>query len=138
MTTTSTETFTFGGKTVDQLPCCGIHALAEVTHQPFQAVWDAYKAKNHKGPKWRGRTHVFALACLGRALGFEMTRVANDTGTLEKFAEWHTKKDTFYLVRIGGHFVALRNGVVSDQGGVHSIDKYTRRRGRVTHAYEVQ
>lgn len=120
------------------LPCCGVYAVALVADVPFHKAWFEI-AKYMKRPNaWKGRTtHRERYVALGW-LGKRTKRVDCPRGiSLRVFVEDYTRKGGVYIVTLGSHIVAVKDGLVCDQYEHAPIAVHGSKKKRVRHAEEV-
>ncbi|MFC3706329.1 hypothetical protein ACFOOL_16400 [Devosia honganensis] len=125
---------------VSDLPNCGITALAVVTGQDYETMrlWFE-KAMGIKRPgAWKGwtKSSYYEKALRHFKVRFRWAVPAGASIALGAFSEMHTLKSATYLIRIPGHVLVLRDGLVLDNRGsepVKPVEKYRRR--KVTHAW---
>ena len=126
---------------VADLPNCGIVALAIVTGQHYDTMrdWFAQAMGITRPNAWKGwtKSSYYEKAMRHFKTRFYWAVPQGKPLTLEAFSDWHTIKDRAYLVRIPGHVLVLRNGIVLDNRGhgEKPVEKYRRR--KVTHAWRI-
>ena len=113
---------------------CGPHALAAVAGLPVEDVERQYATIHGKGPRWRGKSRIRGLRRTAYALGVDLKR-EDAGGTLKRWVA-EAIPGRRYLIRVGGHFVAVISGKVIDQHGNDRLEELART--RVTHAYFIQ
>ena len=120
--------------TNDTRPNCGPYALATVLGQHLYVVEATYAITNGKSKAWRGRSNIPGLTRTAKVLGHRI-EFGRGNGTLGRF----TKTNGFgtYLVRVGGHFVAVVDGLVIDQRGRGDERAEQMKRKRVTHVARI-
>lgn len=132
--------FAIDGKAAATMPCCGIYAVAVATGRMPQDIFDLYRVKFNKGPKWKGSTNIGKLLELLADLNVPVEHWNARAGrrTLRCFVRDVAEVDTTYLVRISGHFLIVRNSIVTDQTGFRQVEDYRRRRSTITHCYAIK
>jgi len=90
------------------------------------------------GVAWQGRTSVKHCLKVFDVLGGKVAMEINGRGSLKTFVKIYARPNKKYFVRVGGHFVAIINGIVYDQHEVGPIDNHWTSRKRVSHAYEIE
>lgn len=124
-------------------PHCGVLAVAMCAGVPFEKAWDLFA--KHRGPQWRGVTNhaqrIMALAELGakhsdtfhvpaatlRAYRTIQGSVPSDMAprvTAATFAAKYARPGVTYMLRVGGHVLTLRDGMLADQGGIAPAAKH--------------
>ena len=126
-------------KVIDNNRHCGTVALSSVTGCEVEGVV-AYFQRT-KAVSWKGRLYWRELLQYIRDLPggpkFKQLTRAVMGATLERFIDQHTVRDTTYLVRVGGHFLSVRNGHCIDQYQERDITEHWCARKRVSHAIKI-
>lgn len=121
-------------------PNCGVTAIAVIAKVPFDHVWEMCRKLSPacSKPRWRGRTTLRLLVELLKKLDVKH-QVMEQSGriSLHRFTDWYAPKSKTYLVRVGNHFVVVRNGHGIDQFGLRKISDSKLRRKMVTHIIEI-
>src|SRR3546814_8916081 len=103
--------------------CCGVLAVAIMADVPFQRAWDTLKPMQKRPGAWKGKTYhhhrIAALAILGHSAETATPTRRRTLTTVVKSLE----PGRTYMVRVRGHVVTVRNGIVVDQSGAHPIDR---------------
>ena len=133
---------------------CGVLAVAIMAGRPFEEAWDAIKSRSRKRGRWQGGTTHSERVTLLKAWGIPHRTVYHSPMarrgyikpagyddmlpicTLETFAKRYAKPGVTYMLRVSGHIVTLRDGMVIDQGYAGPVSGYFRRRSKVTHSVE--
>ena len=105
------------GMPVGSQPLCGVYALALVSHEPVQRVFNKIKKTYYKGSnQWRGGTYKNQV--LG-TLEFYKRKVKKvemkKRCTTATFSDYYAGKDKTYLLLVCGHWLTIHNGIVYDQ-----------------------
>ena len=108
-------------KLPENMPCCGVFAVATVTGLDFEEVFEDFRVTFGKQKNWRGRTNRTQYVKMLRKYGSKVTQVETKKMNLRRWVAVHTKKDVTYVVTTTGHVQVVRNGIVTDQHGVHPI-----------------
>jgi hypothetical protein len=118
-------------------PNCGPSSVAHLIGVDVEETMKKFAAVNPKrygGSRWQGYSYV--PDCLAVLNNHGKTQEMTERGSLKSFVEKHTTKSGQYFLRVGGHFVAVKNQKVYDNwfAGADPADcKWSRK--RVTHAY---
>ena len=110
---------------------CGPFALAAIIGIPVDEVERLYAKRYGKSTRWQGNSHIGGLVHLSKSIGHPLKKEGAG-GSLKRWVS-ESIPGRKYLVRVGGHFVAVINGDVIDQYGDDRLDILAKR--RVTHAY---
>ncbi len=116
----------------DYRPNCGPTAIAAIIDWGVDDVMEAYREQWRPGARWQGSSRLDKLIKTATRLGFTF-REEQAGGTLERWIDRNAIPGRKYLIRTGGHFMALVDGKVIDQLGDDRLSEL--RRKRVTHAY---
>ena len=95
------------------LPNCGPTAVAHAVNASVSDIMDLCRSTFKFGASWKGRT-------------------------LASWVEWETKPGVSYIVRTGGHFQHVKDGIVSDQHMSAPVDQFHWNTKRVTHVIELK
>jgi len=116
------------------LGCCGVLAVAMLADVPFQTAWDALLSLQPRPKRWRGGTthtqRLKALALLGVATESAQGLPRRTLATIVRSTL--LEPGVTYMVRVRGHVVTVRNGIVVDQAGALPIAQHPSRRKIVT------
>ncbi len=113
-------------------PDCGVVAVATALDLSYDIVWRFF-GKTKKS-NWRGRLFWSDLSRACRYFEAEVREIVGQK-TLPKFIEWHTVPGLIYIIRVGGHFVTVKDGIVTDNNGTApTAEHYWTKRKRVSHA----
>lgn len=120
------------------MPCCGVYAVAIATGVEFHKVWDIIAAMQKRPNAWRGRTNILerekAIECLGFGY-YELHDIPKVT--LKTFVDQYTAEGNMYIVALGTHIVAVKDGIVCDQYEHSHFGVNRNKRCRVQHAIVV-
>lgn len=123
---------------------CGVLAVAMAAGVSFEAAWDALKRIGKKPHNWKGSTrpHERAEALKGFGVRFAEQRLVSASlisglcpayveamgygprCTVATFATRKAKPGVTYMVRVRGHVVTVRDGMIADQTGIHPAAKH--------------
>lgn len=128
---------------ISGLPNCGIVAIAIVSgfHYEQVAFWFQQAQKISRPRAWKGWTkaHHYEPAMRAFKVRFYWAKPAGKDRSLGWFSGWHTIAGKTYLVRIPGHVLVLRDGMILDNRGPGprpvADDPMARR--KVTHAWRI-
>lgn len=118
-------------------PICGVLAVAlcagvsyDVAHAACKRSMLALKL----GMRFRGRTYLRQLkhALSGLAVRFTEYK-QNDNPTIAHFAEFRAEPEVTYLLRVSGHFLTLRDGILIDQGACLPYSLHKCKGRHITH-----
>lgn len=118
-------------------PNCGPSSVAHLIGVSVQDSMSKFAASNPKrygGKRWQGYSYV--ADCVDVLNKHGKTKEMTERGSLKSFVEKHTTESGEYFLRVGGHFIAIKNQKVYDNwfDGADPADcKWSRK--RVTHAY---
>jgi len=119
------------------LPNCGPTALSFVTGEPINDLMESFR--NHFGftSKWKGRSCWSQLLSWLDLKNKKYKRVPVG-GSLKTWVNNNTAPNGVYMVRVGNHFLTVKNQLLYDQNeeGKSSDDFWAKKR-RVTHAVEI-
>lgn len=124
--------------TTDIAPNCGPAAVAYAVNANISEIMDLCRSAFKFGANWKGRTSVSMLVKLCRMYD-RPTKVSRTKGrTLASWVEWETKRGVSYIVRTGGHFQHVKDGIVSDQHMSVPVADFHWKSKRVTHVIELK
>lgn len=118
-------------------PNCGPSSVAHLIGISVEESMSKFAASNpsrYGGKRWQGYSYV--SDCVDVLNDHGKIEEMTERGSLKSFVEKHTTKSGHYLLRVGGHFIAIKNQKVYDNwfDGANPLDcKWSRK--RVTHAY---
>ena len=121
-------------------PNCGPSSVA---HLIGVSVSDSMKKFADHNPKrygarnWQGYSYVADGVAVLKKHG--KVEEISGRGSLKSFVENHTTKSGEYFIRVGGHFIAIKDQMVYDNwfdGADPANCKWSRK--RVTHAYKFE
>ena len=118
-------------------PNCGPTACAVILNRSVDFVMDQFSQMFKKTDRWQGRSNWRQL------LGFLkknkiQTKEAPIGGSLAKWVEMNTSATGVYLVRVGNHFLVIKERQVYDNlGSGVSVTVSWCKAKRVTHAVEI-
>ena len=117
-------------------PNCGPASVSHLLGEAVAVTMDRFRDqfKRYAGPRWQGYSYIKDCVSLLKRHG-KVEEVAG-RGSLKSFVENHTTPTGEYLIRVGGHMIAIKNQRVFDNwfDGADPADcKWSRK--RVTHAY---
>jgi hypothetical protein len=117
-------------------PNCGPTAIATLTGLHVDHVMEAYRTQWKLGPRWNGTSHLSKLITTTKRLGTILKPEPGAKGRLSTWVNNEAIPGRRYLIRVGGHFVALVDGKVIDQQGGDRLDSLTNK--RVSHVFFVK
>ena len=117
-------------------PNCGPTAIASLTGLDVAEVMATYRDHWKLGPRWNGRSSLSKLITTAKRLGTILKPERGVKGSLGTWVKNEAIPGRRYLIRVGGHFVALVDGKVIDQQGGDRLDSLANK--RVTHVYFVR
>jgi hypothetical protein len=125
--------------TENYTPNCGVVAIAATTGYTIGDIEQWFRRSGGKSARWKGRL------CFGELRRFVLKHkmgwspIPGARGTLKTFVEQHTATSAGrgYIVRVGGHFVAVTRGTVIDQIQAAPAAEHWAANKRVSHAAEV-
>lgn len=137
---------------VSGLPNCGVVAIAAITEAPYEDVWNWFKKRNNRPGQWRGgtfhRDYIAALASFGKPESvqiFNANKKDKKPGVqqpipLHYWVSIYSKKfpDSSFLVSSHNHTMAVKDGIVLDQSGIHPVKLHKSKGRRVTEAWIVK
>jgi len=118
-------------------PNCGPSSVAHLVGVEVDEAMSKFAAVNPRrygGKRWQGYSYV--SDCVDVLNSHGKAQEMTERGSLKSFVEKHTTKSGEYFLRVGGHFIAIKNQKVYDNwfDGADAADcKWSRK--RVTHAY---
>ena len=118
-------------------PNCGPSSVAHllgIDVEKSMALFAENNPKRYGSARWQGRSYVADCVSVLKQYG-RIEEIAG-RGSLKSFVENHTTATGEYLIRVGDHFIAIKNQKVYDNwfDGADPADcKWSRK--RVTHAY---
>lgn len=119
------------------LPNCGVVAVATALSLPYDTVYTYFRTVVGKPHQWRGKLRWRELTA---AVGYFKGTWEERTVPYMNLAKWvdqHTVKGRTYIVRLGGHFVTVKDGIIVDQSMDTHIDVHWARRKMVCLVAEV-
>lgn len=117
---------------------CGPTSIAAIIGVPVGEMMDLYRDVCGYGPRWTGGSYFHDFEKILKALGIKFGEQPHKaSGTLGKWFERHGAPGRTYIVRTGGHFMAVRDGWLVDQSGSKPVTHRGYARKRVTHVLEV-
>lgn len=121
----------------DILPNCGPTALSFITGQPVNELMEAYR--NHFGytKRWKGGTYWSQLLSWLDLKNKNYNKIPVG-GSLKTWVNKHTTPNGIYMVRVGNHFLTVKNQLLFDQYEKgKSPTTFWARNKRVTHAVKI-
>lgn len=124
-------------------PNCGPTAVANLIGQKTRYVMDMFRDEFGLAMNWQGRSYLRQCVSILKKNGLAPKPLGNESGrlpskmALKGFVSMHCKPKGRYIIRLGGHFVAVIDQVVYDQHEIAPIDESKCARKMVTHAFEV-
>lgn len=113
---------------------CGVLATAICAGVSYQVAWAALKRNLHLLGRDRQRmgvrtNHCQRLAAM-RELAVKFTEIDAGSVTVKQFAQWAAKYDhnETYMLRVKGHVVTLKNGMIIDQRICIPWQQYNKRK----------
>lgn len=123
------------GKSISQLPICGIYAISLFLNIPLVNVFNDYKKMFDKRDNWKGRTlHSNRKALLQNAYKCELVEITTNLALAEFCKAYllnsHEQK---YLITISGHVLIYSKGLLFDQTHSEGIAflEYRRATGKI-------
>lgn len=119
-------------------PNCGPSSVAHllgVDVAESMAQFSAHSPKRYGARNWQGRSYLADCVAVLKKHG--KVQELKGRGSLKSFVENHTTASGEYFIRVGGHFIAIKNQKVFDNwfDGADPADCQWSRK-RVTHAYK--
>ena len=122
----------------DFAPNCGVVAVANALNESTDTMMDNFRSVFKLSSSWKGRTNVTQLSKMLKTLG-KANKVKRSSGyTLERWVDMETVKGRAYIVRTGGHFQYVKDGMVFDQYETAPATEFHLKRKRVTHVIEIK
>jgi hypothetical protein len=125
-------------------PNCGPTAVANLMGWKTSAVMGIFRKEFDYGPRWQGRSYLSQCVkvlkwqrMMPKTMGNERGRLSRKM-SLKNFVEMHCKQQGRYLIRVGGHIVAVIDQVVYDQHEIAPIAESKCARKMVSHAFEIK
>lgn len=121
-------------------PNCGPSSVAHligIDVEKSMALFAENNPKRYGSARWQGYSYVADCVSVLKQYG-KIEEIAG-RGSLKSFVENHTTATGEYLIRVGGHFIAIKDRKVFDnwfEGADPADCKWSRK--RVTHAYKFQ
>jgi hypothetical protein len=125
-------------------PNCGPTAVANLMGWKTSAVMDIFRKEFDYGPRWQGRTTLTRCVKVLAWQRKSLKSMGNEQGeirrkmSLKNFVEMHCKSQGRYMIRVGGHLVAVIDHVVYDQHEIAPIAESKCARKMVSHAFEIK
>ena len=119
------------------LPNCGVVALSVATEFSYGYVWKALSV--NKGNAWKGRMYLIDMIdfLVRTGVGFKAEELKTKR-VLYRWVDENTRPNQTYIVRVGGHYVTVRNGRVVDQHEESDIEDYSWKNKRVTDVIRIK
>ena len=119
-------------------PHCGPVAIAATIGTDVGTVMDLFREMYHKRGNWKGRSYFFELSGFLSFFGYDnRTYNMKRSCTLEKWVDLYSVWNARYILRTGGHFVAVHRGIVTDQSECCPASEHHSRRKIVKNVMEV-
>jgi hypothetical protein len=140
-------------------PHCGVLAVAICADVPFETVFELIRTCSRHSGNWKGRTtgpeRTGALKRLGVSYDerFHISKARYDamrsgyprlvntryqpSCTVATFAKKYADAGTTYMLRVGGHIVTVRDGLVADQSGIAPAADHRSAKQRVLGSIEI-
>lgn len=123
------------------LPNCGLVAMSIVTGASLTETTEWYRTHAKPRGNWRGAIRHIHCGDFLRLKGKWFVHVKYNSRervrTIGDFAEWHTKPNTFYMVRSSGHMMVCYNGWIIDQHDMAPANRHWCRNKRLKDAWEI-
>jgi hypothetical protein len=129
---------TINGKSVANMPCCGIYATSLITDKPIETVFNDYKKSFNKCYRWKGSTNTNKLLKLIKSYGCKLVPEGEKGITVRKFHDMYALLNRTYIIWVRGHVFVLRNGIYEDQWHKGSVQTVKGSLSRVTKAFWVK
>ena len=114
--------------------------MAMITGTPLDEVTNWYRTTFKMRGNWTGSTkhrnltQFFAL----KGVWTVHTPYGKDrVRTVADFVEWHTKPNTWYMLRSAGHIMVARNGWLGDQSEIKPAGEHWCKNKRVKDVWEI-
>ena len=124
-------------------PLCGPFAVSVIAEKEVEDVLDAFRSEFSKTTAWRGRSTLGQCIQILMIYGCKCKRIRPagwhdyTFGSLRNWVNNHARPRGTYLVRVGGHILAVRGHRVYDQTQVDEVEQHWAYRKRVTHVFEM-
>lgn len=121
-------------------PNCGPTAVAHligIDVEKSMGLFAEHNPERYGSARWQGYSYV--ADCVGVLKQHGSIEEIAARGSLKSFVENHTTATGEYLIRVGGHFIAIKDRKVFDnwfEGADPANCKWPRK--RVTHAYKFE
>lgn len=120
-------------------PNCGPASVSHLLGESVAITMDRFRSqfKRYARARWKGYSYVADCVSLLKMHG--KIEEVTGRGSLKSFVENHTTTTGEYLIRVGGHFIAIKNRKVFDNwfdGADPAECKWSKK--RVTHAYKFE
>lgn len=111
-------------------PHCGVLAVAICAGVSFETAWDIFKSYRtpRQRARWRGATNWQERDLALLQLKVDYGTLAVRRQTLLAFVRDVAKPGETYMVRVRGHVVTVRDGMVIDQTACAPASKHPSRR----------
>ena len=121
------------------VPNCGVVALAATTGYTIEDITNWFRSNLGKGPRWTGRLSWRELQKFLKAHRIGIKEARRPSGSLKRYVEDNTvtTDQRGYIIRVGGHFVAVIGGEVIDQSECALAADHWAKNKRVSHAMEL-
>jgi len=117
-------------------PNCGPASVAKILNLPVGEVENLFRETFEMAPNWRGRSTICECVCI--LTSFASASEVDGRGSVAGFVRNHTTKTGTYFIRVGDHFMAIKNGLIYDNhfdGADPDTCKWKRK--RVSHAFKI-
>lgn len=125
--------------TPDDIPCCGVAAVAMIAEKNFRDVFWIFKNEFQRRGHWKGRTTPEERNKILAKLGVRFASYQPTKKSLLKWVKEHARDGEIYMIDTTGHSQVVYNQHVYDQNhqeGVH-INDYRKRRKMVKNIVHV-
>jgi len=125
-------------------PNCGPASVAKILNLPVGEIENLFRETFEMASNWQGRSTVFECVCILNSLasaspcGDKPTGKVEGKGSVAGFVRNHTTQTGTYFIRVGGHFMAIKNRLIYDNhfdGADPDTCKWKRK--RVSHAFKI-
>ena len=105
------------GKDASEYQCCGVFALAYVSGQSCQDLWDIIKDTERKTAAWGGSLDVSEVKKAAAGLGIELERLDSSVSRFKKVKDLDqlNLSDDQYFVTTRDHCFIYSGGLMIDQ-----------------------
>jgi len=128
------------GKDASEYSCCGVFALAYITGDSCQKVWDSIKDVERKAAAWKGSLDVSQIKNAAINRGIQLERLDSSVSRFKKVKDLDQLNlgDDQYFVTTRDHCFIYSNGLMIDQTQEVALENAYGNRQKIQNIYAIK